>query len=127
AAARQIQQARTRRDSMEADLCRGDTRGAASYNSHAAANIAASSHAAIQALHGVHSFPPAVSPSMLKCAIIPVTPFQQNCSLVWCDETKQAAFVDPGGDVERLKDAARQREVTVVKVMLTHGHLDHAS
>ena len=64
---------------------------------------------------------------MLKCAIIPVTPFQQNCSLVWCDETKQAAFVDPGGDVERLKDAARQMEVTVVKVMLTHGHLDHAS
>ncbi len=64
---------------------------------------------------------------MLKCAIIPVTPFQQNCSLVWCDETNAAAFVDPGGDVERLQDAVAQTGVRISKVMLTHGHLDHAS
>ena len=64
---------------------------------------------------------------MLKCAIIPVTPFQQNCSLVWCDETSEAAFVDPGGDVERLKDAVARTGVKISKVMLTHGHLDHAS
>lgn len=64
---------------------------------------------------------------MLKCAIVPVTPFQQNCSLVWCEETRQAALVDPGGDVERLQDAVRQMDVEIAKVMLTHGHLDHAS
>jgi hydroxyacylglutathione hydrolase len=64
---------------------------------------------------------------MLKCAIIPVTPFQQNCSLVWCEDTGEAAFVDPGGDVDQLKAAVTETGVKVAKVMLTHGHLDHAS
>ena len=64
---------------------------------------------------------------MLKCAIIPVTPFQQNCSLVWCEDTGEAAFVDPGGDVDQLKAAVAETGVKVAKVMLTHGHLDHAS
>jgi hydroxyacylglutathione hydrolase len=64
---------------------------------------------------------------MLKCAIIPVTPFQQNCSLVWCEDTGEAAFVDPGGDVDQLKAAVEETGVKVAKVMLTHGHLDHAS
>jgi glyoxylase-like metal-dependent hydrolase (beta-lactamase superfamily II) len=63
----------------------------------------------------------------IKAAIIPVTPYQQNCSLVWCAATKRAAFVDPGGEVERLKQAAAQQGVTVEKILLTHGHLDHAS
>jgi glyoxylase-like metal-dependent hydrolase (beta-lactamase superfamily II) len=61
----------------------------------------------------------------LKAAIIPVTPLQQNCTLLWCSRTMRAAFVDPGGDLPRLKAAARQTGVTVEKILLTHGHIDH--
>jgi len=61
----------------------------------------------------------------LKAAIIPVTPLQQNCTLLWCTATMRGAFVDPGGDVPRLKAAAQQVEVTVEKILLTHGHIDH--
>jgi glyoxylase-like metal-dependent hydrolase (beta-lactamase superfamily II) len=64
---------------------------------------------------------------MIKIAVVPVTPFQQNCSLVWCEATNQGALVDPGGDVERLKAAVAETGMTVAKVMLTHGHVDHAS
>jgi glyoxylase-like metal-dependent hydrolase (beta-lactamase superfamily II) len=63
---------------------------------------------------------------MLRYQIIPVTPFQQNCSLVWCDETKQAALIDPGGEVERLKAAVAERGLTLVALWLTHAHIDHA-
>ncbi|WCL53727.1 MBL fold metallo-hydrolase [Gimibacter soli] len=63
---------------------------------------------------------------MLKAQIIPVTAFQQNCSLVWCDETMEGAFVDPGGEPEKLIAAAEARGVKIVKLLLTHGHLDHA-
>ena len=62
----------------------------------------------------------------LKAAIIPVTPLQQNCTLLWCTETMRGAFVDPGGDLPRLKSAAQQAGVTVEKILLTHGHIDHA-
>jgi hydroxyacylglutathione hydrolase len=62
----------------------------------------------------------------LQGVIIPVTPFQQNCSLVWCSETKRAAVIDPGGEVERILAAAEQRGVVIEKVLVTHGHLDHA-
>ncbi len=61
----------------------------------------------------------------LRAAIIPVTPLQQNCSLIWCTATMKAAFVDPGGDLPRLKAAAAQAGVTVEKILLTHGHIDH--
>ena len=61
----------------------------------------------------------------LKAAIIPVTPLQQNCTLLWCTETMRGAFVDPGGDLDRLKAAAKQAGVTVEKILLTHGHIDH--
>jgi hydroxyacylglutathione hydrolase len=61
----------------------------------------------------------------LRAAIIPVTPLQQNCSLIWCTATMRAAFVDPGGDLPRLQAAARQAGVTVEKILLTHGHIDH--
>lgn len=64
--------------------------------------------------------------SPIRAAIIPVTPFRQNTSLVWCEATKKAAFVDPGGEIPRLMDAVRQTGVTVEKILLTHGHLDHA-
>lgn len=66
------------------------------------------------------------SPSPIQAVIIPVTPFQQNTALVWSTADKRAAFVDPGGEADRLLDAARQAGVTVEKILLTHGHLDHA-
>ena len=62
----------------------------------------------------------------VRAAIIPVTPFQQNCTLLWCEKTKKAAVVDPGGDLDRIRDAIRQSGVTVEKIILTHGHIDHA-
>lgn len=61
----------------------------------------------------------------LRAAIIPVTPLQQNCTLLWCTETMRGAFVDPGGDLDRLKAAAVQAGVTIEKILLTHGHIDH--
>lgn len=63
---------------------------------------------------------------MLKAQIVPVTAFQQNCSIIWCDETMEGAFVDPGGDVEVLLDRAKALGVNIKKILLTHGHLDHA-
>ena len=61
----------------------------------------------------------------LQAAIIPVTPLQQNCCLIWCTETMRGAFTDPGGDLPRLKAAASQAGVTIEKILLTHGHIDH--
>jgi hydroxyacylglutathione hydrolase len=61
----------------------------------------------------------------LKAAIVPVTPLQQNCTLLWCTETNKAAFVDPGGDLPKLKAAAQQAGVTIEKILITHGHIDH--
>jgi glyoxylase-like metal-dependent hydrolase (beta-lactamase superfamily II) len=65
------------------------------------------------------------SPPPLQATIIPVTAFQQNCSLIWCTKTMRGAFVDPGGDLPRLKAAAAQAKVTIEKILLTHGHIDH--
>ena len=62
----------------------------------------------------------------LKAAITAVTPLQQNCTLLWCTKTMRAAFVDPGGDLPRLKAVAEQAGVTIEKILLTHGHIDHA-
>lgn len=59
--------------------------------------------------------------------IIPVTAFQQNCSLVWDQQTLQGALIDPGGDEERLLAAVQQAGVTLTKVLLTHGHIDHVA
>jgi hydroxyacylglutathione hydrolase len=61
----------------------------------------------------------------LRAAIVPVTPLQQNCTLLWCTETMRGAFVDPGGDLPKLKAAAAQHGVTIEKIILTHGHFDH--
>ena len=61
----------------------------------------------------------------LRAAIVPVTPLQQNCTLFWCTETMRGAFVDPGGDLDRLKAAATQHGVTIEKILITHGHIDH--
>src|SRR3954453_17306997 len=62
----------------------------------------------------------------LRAAIIPVTPLQQNCTLLWCTKTMRGAFVDPGGDLPRLLAGAEQAGVPIEKVLLTHGHIDHA-
>lgn len=62
----------------------------------------------------------------MKAVIIPVTAFQQNCSVLWCEETHKAAVVDPGGEIERIEAAISEQGVEVEKIMLTHGHIDHA-
>ncbi|MEH6638855.1 MAG: MBL fold metallo-hydrolase [Porticoccaceae bacterium] len=61
----------------------------------------------------------------MKFMIILVTPYQQNCSLIWCEETLQAAVVDPGGDLELIDRAIEEQGVTLEKILVTHGHLDH--
>jgi len=61
----------------------------------------------------------------LRAAIVPVTAFQQNCTLLWCTKTMRGAFVDAGGDLDRLKAAAAEHKVTVEKLLVTHGHIDH--
>jgi glyoxylase-like metal-dependent hydrolase (beta-lactamase superfamily II) len=61
----------------------------------------------------------------LKAVMIPVTPLQQNCTLLWCTRTMKGAFIDPGGDLERLKPAASAQGVEIEKILLTHGHIDH--
>ena len=60
----------------------------------------------------------------MEFTILPVTPYQQNCSLVW-DEAGRAALIDPGGEAERLLGEVAARELTLEKILLTHGHLDH--
>jgi glyoxylase-like metal-dependent hydrolase (beta-lactamase superfamily II) len=62
----------------------------------------------------------------MKYRIIPVTPFEQNCSLLWCEETGRAAVVDPGGDAERILRAVDACGVILEKILVTHGHIDHA-
>lgn len=61
----------------------------------------------------------------MQYQIIPVTPFQENCSIVWCEKSQLAAIIDPGGEAELLKNAVNQLGVKVTKILLTHGHLDH--
>ena len=64
---------------------------------------------------------------MLNYRIVPVTPYQQNCSVVWCDQTQEAAVVDQGGDLHLIKSVLDQNQLTLKQVLLTHGHLDHAA
>jgi glyoxylase-like metal-dependent hydrolase (beta-lactamase superfamily II) len=58
--------------------------------------------------------------------ILPVTAFAQNCSLLWCEETMRAAVVDPGGDLDHIVASAAQLGISIEKILLTHGHIDHA-
>ncbi|WVD72510.1 MBL fold metallo-hydrolase [Orbus wheelerorum] len=62
---------------------------------------------------------------MMQYQIIPVTEFQENCSIIWCESTNEAAIVDPGGEAELLKKAVEKLALKVTKILLTHGHLDH--
>ncbi|MFT3976417.1 MAG: MBL fold metallo-hydrolase [Sphingomonas bacterium] len=67
-----------------------------------------------------------MSEPALRAMIVPVTAIEQNCTIVWCTRTMKAAVIDPGGDIPRIKAAIAQAGVTVEKVLLTHGHIDHA-
>ncbi|MES9956649.1 MAG: MBL fold metallo-hydrolase [Sedimenticola sp.] len=62
----------------------------------------------------------------MKFTVIPVTAFEQNCTLLWCDETKKAAVVDPGGDLERIHNAVAELGLELEKILITHAHIDHA-
>lgn len=61
----------------------------------------------------------------MKFRTIPVTPFQQNCTLLWCEETMEAAVVDPGGELEKVRAAIEEEGVKLTRILLTHGHIDH--
>jgi glyoxylase-like metal-dependent hydrolase (beta-lactamase superfamily II) len=76
---------------------------------------------------GAMNAPPtqALSPP-IRAMIAPVTPLQQNCTIVWCAKTLKAAIIDPGGEVPLLLEALKQQNLTLEKIWVTHGHLDHA-
>ena len=63
----------------------------------------------------------------LNVAILPVTPLQQNCTLIWNSDDMRGAVVDPGGDVDHILEAIKEAEITIEKIVLTHGHVDHAA
>ncbi len=64
---------------------------------------------------------------MMRAIIIPVTPFQQNCSLIWDEDSRRGAVIDPGGEVDRVLAEADRHGVTLEKILLTHAHLDHCA
>ncbi len=57
--------------------------------------------------------------------ILPVTPFQQNCTLLWCEQTRRVAIVDPGGEADQIDAAIQRRSLVPELILLTHGHVDH--
>lgn len=62
----------------------------------------------------------------IRALVAPVTPLQQNCTIVWCTKTRRAAIIDPGGEVARLRQVLADRKLELEKIWITHGHLDHA-
>jgi hydroxyacylglutathione hydrolase len=64
--------------------------------------------------------------NQFRVAIVPVTPFQQNCAIVFDDATKKGAVVDPGGDIPFILEGIKNTGVTIEKILITHGHIDHA-
>lgn len=64
--------------------------------------------------------------SNIELRIIPVTPFQQNCSMLWDSESMEGVLVDPGGEADKLMDVAKSDGIKIKEIWLTHGHLDHA-
>lgn len=62
----------------------------------------------------------------MRYAVVPVTPFEQNCTLFWCEKTRQAVVIDPGGDLDRVLQVVKKENLELVKVLVTHGHIDHA-
>ena len=68
----------------------------------------------------------APTPLPIRALVAPVTPLEQNSTIVWCVKTKKAAVIDPGGEVDRLMGALAEQGLTLEKIWITHGHLDHA-
>ena len=62
----------------------------------------------------------------MQFGVVPVTAFEQNCTVVWCEKTKRAAVVDPGGDLDRVEAFLNDKGLALDKVLITHGHCDHA-
>ena len=62
----------------------------------------------------------------LKTLIVPVTQFQQNCSIIWCEDTLEGAIVDPGGDIPEILNQAKSQDIDIKQILLTHAHIDHA-
>ncbi len=69
---------------------------------------------------------PVASPPTLRVAVVPVTPFQQNCSVLWDAATLKGAIVDPGGDLDAVLAVVAREGITLEKILLTHAHIDHA-
>jgi glyoxylase-like metal-dependent hydrolase (beta-lactamase superfamily II) len=65
--------------------------------------------------------------SRLGAIVIPVTPFEQNCTLLWDRETQEGVAVDPGGEIPKILDAAESHGIALRAIWLTHGHIDHAA
>ena len=63
----------------------------------------------------------------IQCTIVPVTPYQQNCSIIKCQASGRGAIVDPGGDVERILEAGGKMGAEIEKIILTHAHMDHCA
>ncbi len=63
----------------------------------------------------------------MKIEVVPVTAFEQNCSVIWCEKTLRAAVVDPGGEIERILEVIKRHGLILEKVLLTHAHVDHAA
>ena len=62
----------------------------------------------------------------IRALVAPVTPLRQNCTIVWCEKMRRAAVIDPGGEVPRLLQILKDQTLTLEKIWITHGHLDHA-
>jgi len=62
----------------------------------------------------------------MRHLIVPVTPFEQNCTIFWCEQTRQAAVIDPGGDIDRILQALKRENLALAMILVTHGHIDHA-
>lgn len=76
--------------------------------------------------HNAGRFDLEIERNAVRYQIIPVTPYEQNCSVLWCEETREAAVVDPGGDVGRITRFLETEKLTLKKILVTHGHIDHA-
>ena len=62
----------------------------------------------------------------MRYTVVPVTPFEQNCTIFWCEKTRRAVVIDPGGDIERILQTLTDEGLTLEKILVTHGHIDHA-